>query len=147
MGELIDFGLVTYMWGADWDLPTLLANCTTAGVTGVELRVEHAHGVDVALSAAQREEVRNRFEEGRVALLGMGTNFEFHSPDPAELKKNLEGAKAFLKLSHDVGGERGEGEAESVAEGGAGGEDLGADWEGAGGIGGCGFGIWAGDPT
>lgn len=104
MGELIDFGLVTYMWGADWDLPTLLANCTTAGVTGVELRVEHAHGVDVSLSAAQREEVRNRFEKGRVALLGMGTNFEFHSPDPAELKKNLEGAKAFLQLSHDVGG-------------------------------------------
>lgn len=104
MGELIDFGLVTYMWGADWDLPTLLANCATAGVSGVELRVEHAHGVDVSLSAAQREEVRNRFEEGKVTLLGMGTNFEFHSPDPAELKKNIEEAKAFLKLSHDVGG-------------------------------------------
>ena len=21
------FGLVTYMWGNDWDLPTLIANC------------------------------------------------------------------------------------------------------------------------
>jgi len=104
MGEGIDFGLVTYMWGADWDLPTLLGNCEAAGVTAVELRVEHAHGVDVTLSAAQREAVRNRFEAGRVALLGMGTNFEFHSPDAAELKKHIEGAKAFLKLSHDVGG-------------------------------------------
>lgn len=104
MGELIEFGLVTYQWGADWDLPTLLANCETAGVTAVELRVEHAHGVDVTLSAEQREAVRTRFEGGKVALLGLGTNFEFHSPDPAELKKQIEGAKAFLKLSHDVGG-------------------------------------------
>jgi len=104
LGEGIDYGLVTYMWGADWDLPTLIANCETAGVSAVELRVEHAHAVDLTLSEAQREEVRRRFEASKVALLGMGTNFEFHSPDPAELKKNLEGAKAFLKLSHDVGG-------------------------------------------
>jgi sugar phosphate isomerase/epimerase len=104
LGEGIEYGLVTYMWGADWDVPTLISNCDQAGVTAVELRVEHAHGVDVSLSAAQREAVRVQFEGGRVALLGMGTNFEFHSPDPAVLKKNLDGAKAFIKLSHDVGG-------------------------------------------
>src|SRR5262245_20480485 len=32
----IAFGLVTYMWGADWDLPTLLANCKKTNVLGVE---------------------------------------------------------------------------------------------------------------
>jgi sugar phosphate isomerase/epimerase len=104
LGEGIDFGLVTYMWGADWDLPLLIENCERTGVTAVELRVEHAHAVDVSLTAAQREQVRQQFEETRVALLGMGTNFEFHSPDPAVVKKNIEGAKAFIKLSHDVGG-------------------------------------------
>lgn len=104
LGEGIDYGLVTYMWGADWDLPLLIENCERTGVTAVELRVEHAHAVDVSLTPAQREGVRQQFEETRVALLGMGTNFEFHSPDPAELKKNIEGAKAFIKLSHDVGG-------------------------------------------
>src|SRR5690606_25188341 len=26
-GSQMSYGLVTYMWGADWDLPTLLANC------------------------------------------------------------------------------------------------------------------------
>ncbi len=103
-GEGIDFGLVTYMWGADWDLPTLIANCEQTGVTAVELRVEHAHAVDPSLSVAQREEVRRRFEESKVTLLGMGTNFEFHSPDLEVVKKNIEGAKEFIRLSHDVGG-------------------------------------------
>ena len=34
----ISFGLVTYMWGADWDLPTLLKNCKKTGVLGVDRR-------------------------------------------------------------------------------------------------------------
>ena len=37
------FGLVTYLWGRDWDLPTLIANCEQAGCLGVELRTTHAH--------------------------------------------------------------------------------------------------------
>jgi sugar phosphate isomerase/epimerase len=28
----------------------------------------------------------------------------FHSPDAAELKKQIESAKAYIKLSHDIGG-------------------------------------------
>ncbi|MEZ5433082.1 MAG: hypothetical protein R3F31_18370 [Verrucomicrobiales bacterium] len=36
-GIRIRFGLVTYMWGADWDLETLIRNCGTARVSGVEL--------------------------------------------------------------------------------------------------------------
>ncbi len=103
-GENIEFGLVTYMWGADWDLPTLIQNCAANKVTGVELRVEHAHKVDVSLNAAQRSEVRQRFADVPVKLLGMGTNFEFHSASAEELAKNIEGAKQFIKLSHDIGG-------------------------------------------
>ncbi|NOX99449.1 MAG: twin-arginine translocation signal domain-containing protein, partial [Verrucomicrobia bacterium] len=30
-------GLVTYQWGKDWDLPTLIKNCEAAGLLGVEL--------------------------------------------------------------------------------------------------------------
>jgi sugar phosphate isomerase/epimerase len=103
-GENIQFGLVTYMWGADWDLPTLIKNCETAKVLGVELRIEHAHKVDVSLTQEQRKEVRGRFADSQVKLLGMGTNFEFHSPDEAVLKKNIAGAKEYIKLSHDIGG-------------------------------------------
>lgn len=103
-GENIQFGLVTYMWGADWDLPTLIENCEAAKVLGVELRIEHAHKVDVSLTPEQRWDVRGRFADSQVKLLGMGTNFEFHSPDEAELKKNIAGAKEYIKLSHDIGG-------------------------------------------
>lgn len=103
-GENLQFGLVTYQWGKDWDLPTLIKNCETAKVLGVELRIEHAHKVDVSLTPAQRKEVRSRFEDSPVDVLGMGTNFEFHSPNADEVKKNIEGAKAFIKLSHDIGG-------------------------------------------
>ena len=50
--ESIDFalGLVTYLWGKDWDLPTLIANCEATNFAGVELRSTHKHGVEVTLS-------------------------------------------------------------------------------------------------
>lgn len=98
------FGLVTFQWGRDWDLPTLLANLERAGVFGVELRVEHEHRVDPTLTPAERAEVRRRFAQSPVELVGFGTNWEFHSPDPAEVRRQMEGAKAHIRLSHDVGG-------------------------------------------
>jgi sugar phosphate isomerase/epimerase len=103
-GENIEFGLVTYMWGADWDLPTLIANCTSTGVSAVELRIEHAHKVDAGLTPQQRADVRLQFEDSAVKLLGMGTNFEFHAAEAAELAQNIAGAKEYIKLSHDIGG-------------------------------------------
>ncbi len=98
------FGLVTYQWGKDWDLPTLIRNCQTAKVYGVELRTTHAHGVEPSLSAAQRQEVKKRFQDSPITLVGLGTNEAYHYPDPDVLKKNIETTKAFIKLSHDVGG-------------------------------------------
>ena len=103
-GSRMKFGLVTYLWGKDWDLPTLIANCEKAKVLGVELRVEHAHKVESNLNAQQRIEVKKRFADSPVALVGMGTNFAFHDADPAKLKANIEGAKEYIKLSADVGG-------------------------------------------
>ena len=50
----IRFGLVTYLWGRDWDLPTLIHNCEESGVLGVELRTTHAHRVEPELTASQR---------------------------------------------------------------------------------------------
>jgi len=97
-------GLVTYQWGRDWNLPTLITNCTKARVLGVELRTTHAHGVEPSLNSARRREVRQRFEDSPITLVGLGSNENFDSPDPAVLKKSIEAARAFVRLSHDVGG-------------------------------------------
>jgi hydroxypyruvate isomerase len=96
-------GLVTYLWGRDWDLPTLIANCEKAGYMGVELRTQHAHGVETTLNAAQRVEVKKRFAGSSVTCIGYGSNFEYHSPDPGKLRDNIEQTKEYIKLCKDIG--------------------------------------------
>jgi sugar phosphate isomerase/epimerase len=96
-------GLVTYQWGKDWDLPTLIANCERTGFLGVELRTQHAHGVETKLSAAERAEVKKRFADSPVNCVGYGSNYEYHSTDQAAVKENIEGTKAYLKLCKDIG--------------------------------------------
>lgn len=103
-GSKMQMGLVTYLWGQDWDLPTLIANCEKAGYLGVETRTEHAHGVEPSLNAAERKEVKKRFADSPVELLGPGTNQKYDNPDPKKLEESIEGTKAFIKLSHDCGG-------------------------------------------
>jgi len=102
-GDNMFFGLVTYQWGKDWDLPTLLTNCQKAAVLGVELRTTHAHGVEPSLTAKQRQEVQKRFGDSPVVLAGLGSNERFDNPDPAVVKRAIEATKKFLVLSHDVG--------------------------------------------
>lgn len=97
-------GLVTYMWGAEWDLPTLLKNCAETGFEGVELRTGHKHGVEATLSPAERMNVVRLHDEAGVELVGMGTACEYHSPDPAVLQQQIEQTKEFIRLCHDCGG-------------------------------------------
>ena len=97
-------GLVTYNWGREWDLPTLIRNCETTGFAGVELRSTHGHGVEITLPARQRAEVRARFENSSVELVGLGSACEFHSTDPAVVRENIIQTKAFVRLCRDVGG-------------------------------------------
>lgn len=96
-------GLCTYLWGQNWDLPTLIANCEKTGFLGVELRTQHAHGVETSLNAAQRAEVKKRFTDSSVTCIGYGANFEYHSPDPAKLRENIEQTKEYIKLCKDIG--------------------------------------------
>lgn len=98
------FGLVTYLWGKEMDLPTLIDACEQSGMMGVELRTHHSHGVEPELSAEQRKEVRKRFADSPVTLVGYGSNCEFHSKDPAEVKHNIDLAKQYIQLMHDCGG-------------------------------------------
>ena len=96
-------GLVTYNLAKDWPLKRIIEICSAHGFEGVELRTTHAHGVEVDLSAAQRKEVRKRFEDSPVALAGLGSAFEYHSADPEEVRRNIEGTKQYAQLAADVG--------------------------------------------
>src|SRR4051812_30881558 len=98
------FGLVTYMWGAQMDLPTLIKNCEDTGLQAVELRTTHAHKVEPSLNEQERKEVRKRFENTHVVLVGIGSDERFDNPDPAIVKKAIERSKEFIRLSHDIGG-------------------------------------------
>lgn len=100
----IAFGLVTYMWGADWDLPTLLENCRKTNVLGVELRTTHAHKVEPELNERQRAEVAARFADSGVTCVGIGSDERLCHPDPERLKQALERCREFVRLSHDIGG-------------------------------------------
>ena len=102
-GSGMKLGLVTYLWGQDWDLPTLIANCEATNVLGVEVRTNHAHGVEPSLSPAERQEVKKKFADSPVECVGYGSNQEYHSPDPDALKKNIEGTYELIKLCHDIG--------------------------------------------
>jgi sugar phosphate isomerase/epimerase len=97
-------GLVTYNWGRDWTLPTVIENCEKTGFSGVELRSTHKHGVEISLDKAARKEVAGRFADSKVDLVGLGSACEYHSPDAKVLAKNIEETKAFIVLCHDVGG-------------------------------------------
>jgi sugar phosphate isomerase/epimerase len=96
-------GTVTYNIAKDWDLDTLIKNLTEVGIDGVELRTTHKHGVEIALTPAQRGEVRKKFEGSAVKLAGLGTVCEYHSPDAAVVRKWIEETKQWCQLAHDVG--------------------------------------------
>lgn len=101
--EKMQFGLVTYLWAQNWDLSTIIKNCEAAGYGGVELRTQHAHGVEASLSASQRADVKKRFADSSVKCIGYGSNFEYHSPDPAKVRENIEQTKEYIKLCSDIG--------------------------------------------
>ena len=96
-------GTVTYNIAMDWDVPTIIKNCTEAKFEGVELRTSHKHGVEVTLSKAQRAEVKQRFADSPVALASMGSAFDYHTADQAKLRKDIEATKEYIVLAQDVG--------------------------------------------
>jgi sugar phosphate isomerase/epimerase len=99
----IHLGLVTYMVAAQMDLPTLIDVCEKSGMEGVELRTTHKHGVEPSLDADGRAKVKAAFAKTKVRLVALGSICEYHSPDQAVVKKNVEQTRDFIKLAADVG--------------------------------------------
>jgi sugar phosphate isomerase/epimerase len=99
-----NLGIVTYNIAKDWDVPTILRVCKNVGLSPVELRTTHKHGVEPTLTKAQRKDVRKRFADAGIGIWGCGTTCEFHSPEKAIVKKNIETCKRFVELAADIGG-------------------------------------------
>jgi sugar phosphate isomerase/epimerase len=99
----LKLGMVTYNLGKDWDIPTIIKNCTEARFQGVELRTTHRHGVETTLSASARAEVKRRFADSPVQLFSLGSAFDYHTPDAAKLRADIVATKDYITLAHDVG--------------------------------------------
>jgi len=93
---------MTYQLGMKWDIDTIIKNCTETKFEHVELRTTHAHGVEVTLSAAERAAVKKRFVDAGIAI-SLASGFRYNSPDPAVLRKNIDGTKEYTLLARDVG--------------------------------------------
>ena len=99
----LKLGTVTYNIAKDWDVPTIIKNLTEIGMDAVELRTTHKHGVELTLAPAARAEVRKRFEDSAVKIGGLGTTCEYHSPDAAVVRKNIDETTEWVKLAKDIG--------------------------------------------
>jgi sugar phosphate isomerase/epimerase len=97
-------GIVTYNVASQWDLPTLLKVCKNVGLSPVELRTTHKHGVEPSLTKEQRKDVKKQFADAGIEIWGSGSVCEFHSPDRAVVKKNIDTCKEFVDLVADLGG-------------------------------------------
>lgn len=98
----LKIGLMTYNLAKNWDIETIIKNCTEAKYEHVELRTTHAHGVEVTLSKAERQEVRKRFEDAGLKL-SLASAFRYHYPDQKLVRENIEGTKEYTLLAHDIG--------------------------------------------
>jgi sugar phosphate isomerase/epimerase len=96
-------GLVTYNVAKEWDLDTVLRSTREAGLEGVEFRSTHAHGVETTLSPSQRAEVRRKCADAGMKQVSLGTACEFHSPDPAVVRQNVEEVREWVLLARDLG--------------------------------------------
>ncbi len=96
-------GLMTYTLGKDWDIDTIIKNCTETKFMHVELRTTHKHGVEVDLNKHQRAEVKKKFADSAIENISLASAFQYHYPEKSKVKENIEGTKEYLQLAADVG--------------------------------------------
>ncbi len=99
----LKIGIMTYNIAKDWDIETIIKNCTETGYKSVELRTTHKHGVEVTLSPEQRAAVKKRFKESSLETISLASGFEFHYPEQEKVRKSIEGTKEYILLARDIG--------------------------------------------
>ncbi len=96
-------GLMTYNLARNWDIETIIKNCSQAKFEHAELRTTHAHKVEVDLTAKQRAEVKKRFEDSPLKAISLASGFSYHHADAKKLRQNIEGTKKYTILARDIG--------------------------------------------
>lgn len=99
----LKIGMMSYLIGSEWDLDTMIKNCTETNYLHAELRTTHGHGVEVALNKNQRQEVKKKIADSALEAISLASEYMYHFPDQKLLRENIEGTKVFLQLAADVG--------------------------------------------
>jgi sugar phosphate isomerase/epimerase len=99
----LKLGVMTWTLARDWDIDTLIRNLSEAGYQAAELRTTHSHGVEVTLNAAERAEVKRRFQDSPLESISLASGFSYHHPDQKTLREHIEGTKEYTLLARDVG--------------------------------------------
>lgn len=98
----LGLGLMTYTLAKEWDIDTIIKNCQQTKFEHVELRATHAHGVEVSLTASERQDVGKKFADAGLKL-SLASAFAYHFEDPRQVRKNVEGTKEYTLLARDIG--------------------------------------------
>ena len=73
---MLELGIVTYNLARSWNLDTIIERCEAHGISAVELRTTHAHGVEVTIGTEERARVRQLFAESTIRQLSLGSTCE-----------------------------------------------------------------------
>jgi sugar phosphate isomerase/epimerase len=98
----LKLGLMTYLVGQSWDIPTIIKNLKETKYEHVQLRTTHKHGVEPTLTKEQRAAVKQQFLDAGLKASTACTH-QYHDADPAVLRRHIEGTKNFLQLTADIG--------------------------------------------
>jgi sugar phosphate isomerase/epimerase len=100
--------LLTYNLARQWDLPKLIEVARSSGYAGIEFRADagHEHGVELARSAPERRQIRDRLEDAYLEAVCIGTGCRYESPDPAQRLAQIDQTKRFVELAANVGSTR-----------------------------------------
>lgn len=101
----MQLGLTTYMIGAKWTLDDLITNLPKVKIYDLELRTDmkYSHGVELPLGKQERLDVRKRFADSPVRLLGLACSERYDHLDSKQVDQAVEKTKEYLQMCADLG--------------------------------------------
>ena len=98
--------ITTYNIFKGWTIERLCAELPKAGVEGVEFRLGHRHGVDPAMSKAERADVKAALDAAGLSTCSIATGCMFHFAEPEKVREQIAAAAAAIELAADLGAPR-----------------------------------------